>query len=130
LFFIILINLKKNKTLINYFSAYFPWHNQTLKNIFQFIFHYTTKHQKIIHFPEIYFFKIQFLKKKKFPANKPTLITSNYSSWPRVFLCQLNLKKKKKFLVQKLPHCIGQLQLTVTLYERFLIGESLCMVSI
>jgi len=29
-----------------------------MESVFQFIFHYTTKHQKIIHFPEIH------LKKK------------------------------------------------------------------
>jgi len=41
--------LEKNKILISYFPAHFSWYNQTLKNIFQLIFHYTTKHQKIIH---------------------------------------------------------------------------------
>jgi len=50
LFLIILINLKKNKILISYFPAHFSWYNQILENIFQFIFHCTTKHYKIIHF--------------------------------------------------------------------------------
>jgi len=40
--------LEKNKTLISYFSAHFPWHNQILENVFQLIFHYTTKHRKIL----------------------------------------------------------------------------------
>ena len=57
--------LEKNKTLMSYFSAYFSWHNQTLESVFQFIFHYTTKHRKIIHFPGIY-----VTKKNYFPANK------------------------------------------------------------
>ena len=52
--------LEKNKTLISYFPAHFPWHNQTLESVFQLIFHYTTKHRKIIHFP----------KENYFPANK------------------------------------------------------------
>jgi hypothetical protein len=52
--------LEKNKTLISYFPVHFPWHNQKLENVFQFIFHYTTKHQKIIHFPEIYLKKTTF----------------------------------------------------------------------
>jgi len=49
--------LEKNKTLISYFSAHFSWHNQTLENIFQLIFHYTTKHRKIIQFSRIHFLK-------------------------------------------------------------------------
>jgi len=51
---------EKNKTLISYFPAHFPWHNQTLENVFQLIFHYTTKYRKIIHFS----------KGNYFPANK------------------------------------------------------------
>jgi hypothetical protein len=47
--------LEKNKTLISYFPAHFSWHNQTLESVFQLIFHYTTKHWKIIHFPGIHF---------------------------------------------------------------------------
>jgi len=46
--------LEKN-ILISYFPAYFPRHNQTLESVFQFIFHDTTKHQKIIQFPGIHF---------------------------------------------------------------------------
>jgi len=57
--------LEKNKTLISYFPAHFPWHNQTLENVFQLIFYYTTKHPKIIHFPGIHFPKGNY-----FPANK------------------------------------------------------------
>jgi hypothetical protein len=57
--------LEKNKTLISYFPAHFSWHNQTLESVFQLIFHYTTKHWKIIHFPGIH-----FPKKNYFPANK------------------------------------------------------------
>ena len=49
--------LEKNKTLLSYFPAHFLQHNQILKNIFQLIFYYTTKHQKIIYFFKIYFFK-------------------------------------------------------------------------
>jgi hypothetical protein len=30
--------LEKNKILISYFPAHFPWHNQTLENVFQLIF--------------------------------------------------------------------------------------------
>jgi hypothetical protein len=56
--------LEKNKILISYFPAR-PWHNQTLETVFQLIFHYTTKHQKIIHFPGIHFPKGNY-----FPANK------------------------------------------------------------
>jgi len=52
LFIAILINLKK--ILIIYFPTNFPWHSQTLENIFQFISHDTTKHQKVIHFSGIY----------------------------------------------------------------------------
>jgi len=58
--------LEKNKTLISYFSAHFPWHNQTLEIVFQLIFHYTTKHRKIIHFLEIHFPGIHFPKKITF----------------------------------------------------------------
>jgi hypothetical protein len=47
--------LEKTKTLISCFSAHFSWYNQILKSIFQFIFYYTIKHKKIIHFSEIYF---------------------------------------------------------------------------
>jgi len=71
LFIIILINLKKNKTLLSYFLAHFSWHNQILKSVFQLIFHYTTKHRKIIHFPGIHFSKGNY-----FPANKWGLILS------------------------------------------------------
>jgi len=49
--------LEKNKTLISYFSNYFLWHNQTLESVFQFIFYYITKHQKIIYFSGIHFKK-------------------------------------------------------------------------
>jgi len=38
-------------------------------NVFQLIFHYTTKHQKIIYFPGIH-----FPKENYFPANKQGLI--------------------------------------------------------
>ena len=65
--------LEKNKILINYFPVYFSWRNQILENIFQFIFHYTTNYQKIINFPEIYFFRIHFPKKNYFPPNKRSL---------------------------------------------------------
>ena len=34
--------------LISYFPAHFPLHNQTLESVFQLIFHYTTKHRKIL----------------------------------------------------------------------------------
>ena len=40
--------LEKNKILISYFPAHFPWHNQTLESVFQLISHYTTKHRKIL----------------------------------------------------------------------------------
>jgi len=36
--------IEKNKILIRYFPAYFSWHNQILKIIFQFIFYYTIKY--------------------------------------------------------------------------------------
>jgi len=42
--------------------------NQTLKIIFHLIFHYITKHQKIIYFFKIYFFRIHL--KKYFSVNK------------------------------------------------------------
>jgi hypothetical protein len=41
---------KKINTLISYFLVYFSWHSQTLKNIFQLIFHDIVKYKKIIHF--------------------------------------------------------------------------------
>jgi len=39
---------KFEKKLKNYFLSYFSWHSQTLKNVFQLIFHDITDHQKII----------------------------------------------------------------------------------
>jgi len=60
--------LEKNKILISYFPAHFPWYNQILESVFQLIFHYTTKHQKIIHFSGIH-----FPKENYFPANKRDL---------------------------------------------------------
>jgi hypothetical protein len=57
--------LEKNKTLISYFLTHFPWHSQTLESVFQLIFHYTTKHRKIIHF-----LGIHFPKKNYFTASK------------------------------------------------------------
>jgi len=59
---------KKNKTLISYFPDHFSWHNQTLESVFQLIFHYTTKHRKII-----YFSGIHFLKGNYFSTNKQGL---------------------------------------------------------
>jgi len=61
--------LKKNKTLAH-FPAYFLLHNQILESVFQLIFHYTTKHRKIIHFSGIHFPEIHFPKENYFPANK------------------------------------------------------------
>ena len=77
MFLVILINLKKNKTLISYFPAHFPWHNQTLENVFQLIFHYTIKYWKIIYFPGIYFSKIYFFKKTIFQQINRTLMMLN-----------------------------------------------------
>jgi hypothetical protein len=68
-----IFQIEKNKILISYFPAHFPWHNQTLENIFQLIFHYTTKYQKIIHFSGIH-----FPKRNYFSANKRGL---NFSCW-------------------------------------------------
>jgi hypothetical protein len=57
----------KNKILISYFL----WYNQTLKNIFQLIFHNTIKFKTINQFLRIYFIKKPFSKIKKFLlANK------------------------------------------------------------
>ena len=64
--------MKKNKTLISYFPAHFPWHNQILKSVFQLIFYYTIKYQKIIHFLKIYFLKIYFSKKKILKSKQAT----------------------------------------------------------
>ena len=54
--------------VLEFHPTHFQWHNQTLENIFQLIFHYTTKHQKIIHFSGIH-----FPKKNYFPTNKQGL---------------------------------------------------------
>ena len=76
MFIIILINLKK--ILISYFSAHFPWHNQILENVFQLIFHDTTKHHKIIHFLEIHFFKkTVFQKQLLFSKQTASVSTSS-----------------------------------------------------
>jgi len=48
--------------LISYFPAHFPWHNQILENVFQLIFHYTTKHRKIL-FRNLFFPEFTFQKK-------------------------------------------------------------------
>jgi len=68
-----MFQIEKNKILISYFPAHFPWHNQTLENIFQLIFHYTTKYKKIIHFSGIH-----FLTRNYFSTNKQDL---NFSCW-------------------------------------------------
>jgi hypothetical protein len=58
-------NKLEKKNINKLFTAHFPQHNQTLESVFQLIFHYTTKHRKIIHFPGIH-----FPKKNYFPVNK------------------------------------------------------------
>jgi len=81
--------LGKNKTLISYFPAHFPWHNQTLESVFQLIFHYTTKHQKIIHFPGIHFPKGNYFPANKQARNiKTSNIFFNFSGLIRVNLGQ------------------------------------------
>jgi len=43
--------------VFQFHPAHFQWHNQILEIVFQLIFHYTTKHRKIIHFSGIHFSK-------------------------------------------------------------------------
>jgi hypothetical protein len=72
-----------------------------MENIFQFIFYYTTKHQKIIYFLKIYFLK----KNKYFPEKKKK--TSNFLKHASI---PHRHGKVIKYIVDE-PHSQGNIRL-------------------
>jgi len=67
-----------------------------LKSVFQLIFHYTTKHRKIIHFPGIH-----FPKENYFPANKRGLKKFQAPKYLFQIQLKINILRQICFCVSK-----------------------------
>jgi hypothetical protein len=66
-----------------------------VESIFQLIFHYITKHRKIIQFPSIHFPEINFPKENYFPADKQTLTTIHFPFFfNKIYFFLANLSQK------------------------------------